>query len=134
MNKQENTNDKLQWQGDKDENNISISVEDLINRMKEGLSKNYGKEVTEIANNLELEDKNDSGTIVNLRSHVGNPEEVLATFTIESIVGEYTYADYTLVQVSNMDKDILNPLYKRLDMYITELEDWLNQAGIEYFK
>lgn len=130
MNKQDNTNEKLHWQA---ENNITISVDDLINKMKEGLSKNYGSEVTEIANNLELEDKNDSGTIVNLRSSVGNPEEVLATFTIESIVGEYTYADYTLVQVSNMDKDMLNPLYKRLDIYITELEDWLNQAGIEYF-
>lgn len=130
MSKQDNINENLRW---KEEDNISISVEDLINRMKEGLSKNYGSEVTEIANNLELEDKNDSGTIVNLRSHVGNPEEVLATFTIESIVGEYTYADYTLVQVSNMDKDMLNPLYKRLDVYITELEDWLNQAGIEYF-
>lgn len=131
MERQDTANEKLRWQA---ENNISISVDDLINRMKEGLSKNYGSKVTEIANNLELEDKNDSGTIVNLRSHVGNPEEVLATFTIESIVGEYTYADYTLVQVSNMDKDILNSLYKRLDMYITELEDWLNQAGIEYFK
>lgn len=131
MERQGTTNEKLHWQA---ENNISISVDDLINRMKEGLSKNYGSEVTEIANNLELEDKNDSGTTVNLRSHVGNPEEVLATFTIESIVGEYTYADYTLVQVSNLDKDMLNPLYKRLDIYITELEDWLNQAGIEYFK
>lgn len=131
MERQDTTNEKLHWQA---ENNISISVDDLINRMKEGLSKNYGSEVTEIANNLELEDKNDSGTIVNLRSHVGNPEEVLATFTIESIIGEYTYADYTLVQVSNLDKDMLNPLYNRLDMYITELEDWLNQAGIEYFK
>lgn len=131
MSKQDNINENLRW---KEEDNISISVEDLINRMKEGLSKNYGKEVTEIANNLELEDKNDTGTIVNLRSHVGNPEEVLATFTIESIVGEYTYADYTLVKVSNMDKDTINLLYKRLDVYITELEDWLNQAGIEYFK
>lgn len=131
MERQDTTNEKLHWQA---ENNISISVDDLINRIKEGLSKNYGSEVTEIANNLELEDKNDSGTIVNLRSHVGNPEEVLATFTIESIIGEYTYADYTLVQVSNLDKDMLNPLYNRLDMYITELEDWLNQAGIEYFK
>lgn len=131
MERQDNINENLRW---KEEDNISISVEDLINRMKEGLSKNYGSEVTEIANNLELEDKNDSGTIVNLRSHVGNPEEVLATFTIESIVGEYTYADYTLVQVSNMDKDMLNPLYKRLDVYITELEDWLNIQGIEYFK
>lgn len=130
MNKQDNTNEKLHWQA---ENNITISVDDLINKIKEGLSKNYSSEVTEIANNLELEDKNDSGTIVNLRSHVGNPEEVLATFTIESIIGEYTYADYTLVQVSNLDKDMLNPLYKRLDIYITELEDWLNQAGIEYF-
>lgn len=131
MNKQDNTNEKLQW---KDKENISISVDDLIDRMKAGLSKNYGSEVTEIANNLELEDRNDSGTTVNLRSHVGNPEEVLVTFTIESIIGEYIYADYTLVQVSNLDKDMLNPLYKRLDMYITELEDWLNQAGIEYFK
>lgn len=131
MNKQDNTNENLRWE---EENNISISVEDLINKMKEGLSKKYGEEVTEIANNLELEDRNDSGTIVNLRSHVGNPEEVLVTFTIESIIGEYTYADYTLVQVSNLDKDMLNPLYNRLDMYITELEDWLNQAGIEYFK
>lgn len=131
MERQDNTNEKLHWQA---ENNISISVDDLIQKIKEGLSKNYGKEVTEIANNLELEDKNDSGTIVNLRSHVGNPEEVLATFTFESIIGEYTYADYTLVQVANMNKDMLNPLYKRLDVYITELEDWLNQAGIEYFK
>lgn len=132
MSKQENTNEKLQW---KDEENISISVDDLINRMKEGLSKNYGSEVTEIANNLELEDRNDSGTILNLRSHVGNPEEeVLATFTIESIIGEYTYVDYTLVQVYNLDKDKLNSLYKRLDIYIIELEDWLNQSGIEYFK
>lgn len=132
MERQDNTNKNLQWKGSNQEN-ITLSVDDLINKMKEGLNKNYGREVTEIANNLELEDKNDSGTIVNLRSHVGNPEEVLATFTIESIIGEYTYADYTLVQVSNMDKDMLNPLYKRLDMYITELEDWLNQAGIEYF-
>lgn len=131
MERQDNTNEKLHWQA---ENNISISVDDLIQKIKEGLSKNYGKEVTEIANNLELEDKNDSGTIVNLRSHVGNPEEVLVTFTFESIVGQYTYADYTLVQVANMNKDMLNPLYKRLDVYITELEDWLNQAGIEYFK
>lgn len=131
MNKQDNTNEKLQW---KEENNISISVEDLINRMKEGLSKNYGSEVIEIANNLELENKNDSGTIVNLRSHVGNPEEVLVTFTIESVIGEYTYADYTLVQVANLDEDKLNSLYKRLDGYITELEDWLNIQGIEYFK
>lgn len=130
MDRQDNINENLRW---KEEDNISISVEDLINKIKEGLSENYGNEVTEIANNLELEDRNDSGTIVNLRSSVGNPEEVLATFTIESIIGEYTYADYTLVQVSNMDKDMLNPLYKRLDMYITELEDWLNQAGIEYF-
>lgn len=131
MERQDTTNEKLHWQA---ENNISISVDDLINRMKEGLSKNYGSKVTEIANNLELEDKNDLGTIVNLRSHVGNPEEVLATFTFESIVGQYTYADYTLVQVSNMDKVMLNSLYKRLDVYITELEDWLNQVGIEYFK
>lgn len=130
MERQDNINENLRW---KEEDNISISVEDLINRMKEGLSKNYGREVTEIANNLELEDKNDSGTIVNLRSHAGNPEEVLVTFTIESIIGEYTYADYTLVQVSNMDKDKLNPLYKKLDVYITELEDWLNIQGIEYF-
>ena len=130
MERQDNINENLCW---KEENNISISVDDLIQKIKEGLSKNYGSEVTEIANNLELEDRNDSGTIVNLRSHVGNPEEVLVTFTFESIVGQYTYADYTLVQVSNMDKDMLNPLYKRLDMYITELEDWLNQAGIEYF-
>ena len=133
MERQDNTNEKLHWKGSNQEN-IALSVDDLINKMKEGLNKNYGREATEIANNLELEDKNDSGTIVNLRSHVGNPEEVLVTFTIESVIGEYTYADYTLVQVSNMDKDILNPLYKRLDMYITELEDWLNQAGIEYFK
>lgn len=130
MERQDNTNENLRW---KEENNISILVDDLINKMKEGLSKNYGSEVTEIANNLELEDKNDSGTIVNLRSHVGNPEEVLVTFTIESIIGEYTYADYTLVQVSNLDKDMLNPLYKRLDIYISELEDWLNVQGIEYF-
>lgn len=133
MERQDNTNKNLQWKGSNQEN-ITLSVDDLINKMKEGLSKKYGEEVTEIANNLELEDKNDSGTVVNLRSHVGNPEEVLATFTFESIVGQYTYADYTLVQVSNMDKDMLNPLYKRLDRYITELEDWLNQAGIEYFK
>ena len=131
MERRDNTNKNLRW---KDENNISISVDDLINKMKEGLNQNYGREVTEIANNLELEDENDSGTVINLRSHVGNPEEVLVTFTIESVIGEYTYADYTLVQVSNMDKDMLNPLYKRLDVYITELEDWLNQAGIEYFK
>lgn len=131
MNKQDNTNEKLHW---KEENNITISVDDLINKMKEELSKQYGEEVTEIANNLELEDKNDSGTIVNLRSHVGNPEEVLVTFTIESVIGEYTYADYTLVQVANLDEDKLNPLYKRLDGYITELEDWLNIQGIEYFK
>ena len=131
MSKQDNINENLRW---KEEDNISISVEDLINRMKEGLSKNYGSEVTEIANNLELEDKNDSGTTVNLRSHVGNPEEVLVTFTIESVIGEYTYADYTLVQVANLDEDKLNPLYKRLDGYITELEDWLNIQGIEYFK
>lgn len=130
MSKQDNINENLYW---KEEDNISISVDDLIQKIKEGLSKNYGEEVTEIANNLELEDRNDSGTVVNLRSHVGNPEEVLVTFTIESIIGEYTYADYTLVKVSNMDKDMLNPLYKRLDVYITELEDWLNQAGIEYF-
>lgn len=133
MERQDNTNKNLQWKGSNQEN-ITLSVDDLINKMKEGLNKNYGREVTEIANNLELEDKNDSGTIVNLRSHAGNPEEVLVTFTIESIIGEYTYADYTLVQVSNLNGDKLNPLYKRLDMYITELEDWLNQAGIEYFK
>ena len=130
MNKQDNTNEKLHW---KEENNITISVDDLINKMKEELSNQYGEEVTEIANNLELEDKNDSGTIVNLRSHVGNPEEVLATFTFESIVGQYTYADYTLVQVSNFDENKLNPLYKRLDPFITELEDWINIQGIEYF-
>lgn len=130
MERQDNTNEKLHWQA---ENNISISVDDLIQKIKEGLSKNYGKEVTEIANNLELEDKNDSGTIVNLRSHVGNPEEVLVTFTFESIVGQYTYADYTLVQVSNFDENKLNPLYKRLDPFITELEDWINIQGIEYF-
>ena len=132
MSKQDNANENLRWK--EEEDNISISVEDLINRMKEGLSENYGKEVTEIANNLELEDKNDSGTIVNLRSHVGNPEEVLATFTIESIICEYTYADYTLVQVSKFNENKLNPLYKMLDGYITELEDWLNVQGIEYFK
>lgn len=131
MDRQDNINENLRW---KEEDNISISVEDLINKIKEGLSEKYGKEVTEIANNLELEDKNDSGTVINLRAHVGNPEEVLVTFTIESIIGEYTYADYTLVQVANMNKDMLNPLYKRLDVYITELEYWLNQAGIEYFK
>lgn len=131
MSKQENTNENLRW---KEEENISIPVEDLINKMKEGLSKNYGSEVTEIANNLQLEDKNDSGTVVNLRSSVGNPEEVLVTFTIESIRGEYTYADYTLVQVSNINKDKLDFLYKELDMYITHLEDWLNIQGIEYFK
>lgn len=131
MERQDNINENLRW---RDENNISISVEDLINRMKEGLSKNYGSKVTEIANNLELEDKNDSGTIVNLRSHVGNPEEVLATFTFESIVGQYTYADYTLVQVSKFNENKLNLLYKMLDGYITELEDWLNLQGIEYFK
>lgn len=131
MERQDNTNENLRW---KEENNISISIDELIDRMKAGLSKNYGSKATEIANNLELEDKNDLGTVVNLRSHVGNPEEVLVTFTIESIIGEYTYADYTLVQVSNLDKDILNSLYNRLDMYITELEDWLNQSGIEYFK
>lgn len=130
MNKQDNTNEKLHW---KEENNITISVDDLINKMKEELSKQYGEEVTEIANNLELEDKNDPGTIVNLRSHVGNPEEVLVTFTFESIVGQYTYADYTLVQVSNFDENKLNPLYKRLDPFITELEDWINIQGIEYF-
>lgn len=133
MERQDNTNKNLQWKGSNQEN-ITLSVDDLINKMKEGLNKNYGREVTEIANNLELEDKNDSGTIVNLRSHAGNPEEVLATFTIESIIGEYTYADYTLVQVSNLNGDKLNPLYKRLDSYITELEDWLNMQGIEYFK
>lgn len=131
MERQDNINENLCW---KEEDNISISVDDLINRMKEGLSKNYGSEVKEIANNLELEDKNDPGTIVNLRSHVGNPEEVLVTFTFESIVGQYTYADYTLVQVSNFDENKLNPLYKMLDGYITELEDWLNVQGIEYFK
>lgn len=131
MERQDTTNKKLHWQA---ENNISISVDDLIQKIKEGLSKNYGKEVTEIANNLELEDKNDSGTIVNLRSHVGNPEEVLVTFTFESIVGQYTYADYTLVQVSKFNENKLNPLYKMLDGYITELEDWLNVQGIEYFK
>lgn len=130
MNKQDNTNEKLHW---KEENNITISVDDLINKMKEELSKQYGEEVTEIANNLELEDKNDQGTIVNLRSHVGNPEEVLVTFTFESIVGQYNYADYTLVQVSNFDENKLNPLYKRLDPFITELEDWINIQGIEYF-
>lgn len=133
MERQDNTNEKLHWKGSNQEN-IALSVDDLINKMKEGLNKNYGREATEIANNLELEDKNDSGTIVNLRSHVGNPEEVLVTFTIESVIGEYTYADYTLVQVANMNKDMLNPLYKRLDGYITELEDWLNIQGIEYFK
>lgn len=133
MERQDNTNKNLQWKGSNQEN-ITLSVDDLINKMKEGLNKNYGREVTEIANNLELEDKNDSGTIVNLRSHAGNPEEVLVTFTIESIIGEYTYADYTLVQVSNLNEDKLNPLYKRLDSYITELEDWLNMQGIEYFK
>lgn len=131
MKRQDNINENLCW---KEENNISISVDDLIQKIKEGLSKNYGSEVTEIANNLELEDRNDSGTIVNLRSSVGNPEEVLVTFTFESIVGQYTYADYTLVQVSNFDENKLNPLYKRLDGYITELEDWLNIQGIEYFK
>lgn len=130
MERQDNTNEKLHW---KEENNITISVDDLINKMKEELSKQYGEEVTEIANNLELEDKNDPGTIVNLRSHVGNPEEVLVTFTFESIVGQYTYADYTLVQVSNFDENKLNPLYKRLDPFITELEDWINIQGIEYF-
>ena len=133
MERQDNTNEKLHWKGSNQEN-IALSVDDLINKMKEGLNKNYGREATEIANNLELEDKNDSGTIVNLRSHVGNPEEVLVTFTIESIIGEYTYADYTLVQVANLDEDKLNPLYKRLDGYITEIEDWLNIQGIEYFK
>lgn len=133
MERQDNTNEKLHWKGSNQEN-IALSVDDLINKMKEGLKKNYGREATEIANNLELEDKNDSGTIVNLRSHVGNPEEVLVTFTIESVIGEYTYADYTLVQVANLDEDKLNPLYKRLDGYITELEDWLNIQGIEYFK
>ena len=133
MERQDNINKNLQWKGSNQEN-ITLSVDDLINKMKEGLNKNYGREVTEIANNLELEDKNDSGTIVNLRSHAGNPEEVLVTFTIESIIGEYTYADYTLVQVSNLNEDKLNPLYKRLDSYITELEDWLNMQGIEYFK
>lgn len=133
MERQDNTNEKLHWKGSNQEN-IALSVDDLINKMKEGLNKNYGREATEIANNLELEDKNDSRTIVNLRSHVGNPEEVLVTFTIESVIGEYTYADYTLVQVANLDEDKLNPLYKRLDVYITELEDWLNKAGIEYFK
>lgn len=133
MERQDNTNKNLQWKGSNQEN-ITLSVDDLINKMKEGLNKNYGREVTEIANNLELEDKNDSGTIVNLRSHAGNPEEVLVTFTIESIIGEYTYADYTLVQVSNLNEDKSNPLYKRLDSYITELEDWLNMQGIEYFK
>lgn len=130
MDRQDNINEKLHW---KEENNITISVDDLINKMKEELSKQYGEEVTEIANNLELEDKNDQGTIVNLRSHVGNPEEVLVTFTFESIVGQYTYADYTLVQVSNFDENKLNPLYKRLDPFITELEDWINIQGIEYF-
>lgn len=133
MERQDNTNEKLHWKGSNQEN-ITLSVDDLINKMKEGLSKNYGREVTEIANNLELEDKNDSGTIVNLRSHAGNPEEVLVTFTIESVIGEYTYADYTLVQVANLNEDKLNPLYKRLDGYITELEDWLNIQGIEYLK
>lgn len=130
MERQDNINENLCW---KEENNISISVDDLIQKIKEGLSKNYGSEVTEIANNLELEDRNDSGTIVNLRSSVGNPEEVLVTFTFESIVGQYTYADYTLVQVSNFDENKLNPLYKRLDPFITELEDWINIQGIEYF-